>query len=268
VPAPAAATVASVKSAEPTPVSGTTAAANASTSTASTSASTPVPSAPAGEATVVRKPDSPLLAAIGSHDVPTVPRVASDARARLDEAAAARTASTTASNTTVASAPTTPAESSAQKIDLLAAMMLSNQNPLMESMATANLAGLLAKCFKASEPSYEKLKVDVDKTDDNVLKHSVKNFDSGKMLDVLRLLSMPLVVVHGTDDPIIPPPNENVWQYLTADKEELLLPIPLPGVRHFPMLEHEPFIRLASQFLEISEISKLEVKERWVRRTR
>jgi pimeloyl-ACP methyl ester carboxylesterase len=266
--APTATATTTPASATPTPVSSTAPAANASTASASSPAATPTPAAPAGEATIARKPDSPPLAAISSHDVPTVPRVGSEARARLDEAAAARTASTTASTTTVASAPPTPAESAAQKIDLLAAMMLSNQNPLMESMAAANLSGLLAKCFKASEPSYEKLKVDVDKTDDNVLKHSVKNFDSGKMLDALRLLSMPLVVVHGTDDPIIPPPNENVWQYLTADKEDLLLPIPLPGVRHFPMLEHEPFIRLASQFLEIPEISKLEVKERWVRRTR
>ena len=48
----------------------------------------------------------------------------------------------------------------------------------------------------------------------------------------------------------------------------ILLPILLPNVRHFPMLEDDRFPRLATEFLEVPDVSKLEVKERWRRRTR
>jgi pimeloyl-ACP methyl ester carboxylesterase len=101
-----------------------------------------------------------------------------------------------------------------------------------------------------------------------VLKHSISNYDSGQMLDMLRGLPLPVVVLHGQNDPIIPEPSEDIWTYLTTDREITLMGIPLPNVRHFPMLEHEPFLRLAGEFLETPDISKLEVKERWVRRTR
>ena len=121
------------------------------------------------------------------------------------------------------------------------------------------------KAYKRNEPEYEKLKIDVDKADDNVLKVSATNFDAGKMLDSIRELKMPIVIVHGGDDSIIPAPTEQIWNYLTLDKDEQVFPIPLNGVRHFPMLEYEPFTRLASDFLTIPDLSKLEVKERWVR---
>jgi pimeloyl-ACP methyl ester carboxylesterase len=141
-------------------------------------------------------------------------------------------------------------------------------NPLANSLTNATLEALLAKCFKRSEPTYEKLTADLAKTDMASVRGGVSAFDSGRMLDTVRLLPMPRVIVHGADDAIIPVPNENVWTYVTAEKEELLLPIPIPGVRHFPMLEYERFTRLVTDFLEVPDISKLEIKERWKRRTR
>jgi pimeloyl-ACP methyl ester carboxylesterase len=141
-------------------------------------------------------------------------------------------------------------------------------NPLATSLANVTLEALLAKCFKRSEPTYDKLNVDLAKTDMASVKGGVSAFDSGRMLDTVRLLPMPRVIVHGVDDAVIPVPNENVWNYVTAEKEELLLPIPIPGVRHFPMLEYERFTRLVTDFLEVPDISKLEIKERWKRRTR
>ena len=79
---------------------------------------------------------------------------------------------------------------------------------------------------------------------------------------------MPILVVHGGDDPLIPQPSEEILNYITLDKENLLMPILLSGVRHFPMLEDDRFARLASEFLEAPDVSKLEIKERWRRRTR
>ena len=140
-------------------------------------------------------------------------------------------------------------------------------NPLQEIMGSG-LDNLLARCFKRTEPEFEKLQADLSKIDPAAVKHSVSDFDSGRMLDRVRLLPMPIVIVHGTDDPVIQQPNENVWNYLTKDREDTLVPVPLPGVRHFPMLENEVFQRLTNEFLDIADISRMEIKERWKRRTR
>ncbi len=141
-------------------------------------------------------------------------------------------------------------------------------NPLQTTLANTSLETLLGKCFKRSEATYDKLLVDVNKTDTAAVRGSISLYDSGRMLDTIRLLPMPRVLVHGADDAVIPVPNENILNYITGEKEELLLPVPLPGVRHFPMLEFERFTRLANDFLEVPDISKLEIKERWKRRTR
>lgn len=140
-------------------------------------------------------------------------------------------------------------------------------NPLRDALSS-NMPDLLAKCFKKSEAEFEKLQADVSKSDNTVLKFSTIGFDAGMMLDTIRLLSMPVVLVHGEEDPIITAPNEAVWDYLTIEKEEQILPVPMTGVRHFPMLESETFLRLVGMFLETSEISKIELKERWRRRSR
>jgi pimeloyl-ACP methyl ester carboxylesterase len=141
-------------------------------------------------------------------------------------------------------------------------------NPLRESFAAASPEILLARCFKRSDAEYDKLLVDINKTDPAALKQSVAAFDSGRMLDTVRLLPMPIVALHGASDQFIELPNDNVWSYLTKDKEDTLLPVPLPGVRHFPMLETEMFLRLVNDFLDTADVSKLEIKERWKRRTR
>lgn len=144
----------------------------------------------------------------------------------------------------------------------------SARNPLLEVFSGKNPAALLDKSFKRSEAVYEKLKGDVDKTDVRVLEASAAGYEAGRMLDNLRLVASPMCIVHGTDDPLLPAPEEGVWNYLTHDKEEDCVLIPLPGVRHFPMLEHEPFPRLVTDFLEALDLTKLEIRERWKRRSR
>ncbi len=140
-------------------------------------------------------------------------------------------------------------------------------NPLQALMNNTSET-LLAKCFRKSEPSYVKLSVDLVKIDPAAQRKSVESFDAGRMLDALRTLPMPVVLIHGSDDALIPQPNEDVLNYITQDKDNLLLPILLPNVRHFPMLEDDRFPRLASEFLDVADISKLEIRERWRRRTR
>ncbi len=141
-------------------------------------------------------------------------------------------------------------------------------NPLKSIFDSNTLDNLLEKCFKKSDATYDKLKVTIDKTDAKVLTISSQSYSAGDNLDALRAATSPVVVVHGTDDPIIPRPPESIWDYLTLQKDELLVPIPLSGVGHFPMLGHDPFFQLVNDFLEIANIYNLEVKERWRRRSR
>jgi pimeloyl-ACP methyl ester carboxylesterase len=140
-------------------------------------------------------------------------------------------------------------------------------NPLRISLS-GTLDSLLQRCFRRSEANYDMLYKDVARIDSSVIDISASGFEAGEMLDTLRRLQMPLIVVHGDTDPLIPAPSEPIWHYLLDDKEDRVLPIPLPDVRHYPMLEHEPFTRLVGQFLEAPDITKIEVKTRWVRRNR
>lgn len=160
----------------------------------------------------------------------------------------------------------TPADDNKRSTTTMHAAMNSGLNPLLPLFENS-LESLLGRCFRRSEPSYEKLTVDIAKTDPLAVRAVVQDFDAGHMLDTLRLLPMPTVVIHGAEDIMFPQPNEDVWNYITLDKDHLL-PILLPGVRHFPMLEDEKFLRLLNDFLEAPDVSKLELKERWRRRTR
>jgi pimeloyl-ACP methyl ester carboxylesterase len=223
------------------------------------SASAPAPAAPtAAPATASPTSDAGTLAPDS-----TIMNASSAMRAALLERQRAQTVSATAGTPAAPEPPPAPAappstnDSAAPK-----------HNPLQGTIAGVALDVLLSKCFKRSEPAYDKLSSDLGKTDLAAVKGSVSAFDSGRMLDTLRLLPMPRVMVHGLDDALLPPPSENVWNYLTNEREESLLPILLPGVRHFPMLEYERFTRLVNDFLEVPDISKLEIKERWKRRTR
>ena len=204
---------------------------------------------------------SPASAAAGDPGMhapdSTIMNASSAMRAALIERQRAQTTSVTTGNP--ASQPSSVAVDEPK---------MPKHNPLQTSIAGTALDVLLGKCFKRSEAAYDKLAADLNKTDMAAVKGSVNTYDSGRMLDTLRMLPMPRVVVHGLDDALLPAPSENVWNYLTNEKEETLLPILLPGVRHFPMLEYERFTRLVNDFLEVPDISKLEIKERWKRRTR
>lgn len=141
-------------------------------------------------------------------------------------------------------------------------------NPLVEIINERTLYLLLERCFKKTDPTYDKLRVDVEKADPAAVAASVRAFDTLGYLNELRALTCPTVAVHGVDDPVIPVPSDEMWMYLTAERDDHFVPIPLDGVRHFPMLESEPFTRLVGDFLDTPDISKIEVRERWRRRSR
>jgi pimeloyl-ACP methyl ester carboxylesterase len=145
-------------------------------------------------------------------------------------------------------------------------------NPFLDRDGLLNLTpeAMLNRCFRRTDSIYEKLALDLPRTDMNAIRSSVGDFDSGRFLDTIRLLPMPRVIVHGEDDPLVPVPTESVLNYLTVENDQHTPPVTViaPDVRHFPMLEYERFSRLVNDFLEVPDLSSLEVKERWKRRTR
>ncbi|MAS32467.1 MAG: hypothetical protein CL610_00585 [Anaerolineaceae bacterium] len=184
----------------------------------------------------------------------TVMSMSSAMRAALAEHAARRTP-----------APTASATNPARKAPTQNTNNMLFQRLIEEKKVSPQR--LLDLCFSRTEPEYDKLKIDVHKADDRAIAASMMVYDAGDMLDTLRRLAMPVVVVHGKNDEVIEPPGDKVWNYLTTDKEDSLLPVLLDGVRHFPMLEHERFFRLLMDFLDTPDVSRLEIKDRWKRRS-
>jgi pimeloyl-ACP methyl ester carboxylesterase len=192
-----------------------------------------------------------------NHPEATVMSVNSAMRAALADAAARRgTAASAASNPASTPIATLPS-------DHINNML---RKRLIEEKKV-NPQRLLDLCFKSTEPEHKKLQADVSKADARAIEASMEVFDAGTMLDSLRRLSSPVVAVHGLQDDVIEPPGDKVWDYLTIDKGNTLQPVLLEGVRHFPMLEHDRFFRLLNDFLEAPDVSKLEIKERWTRRS-
>ncbi|NWF70529.1 MAG: alpha/beta hydrolase [Chloroflexi bacterium] len=228
----------------------------------------PKPAPPSTSApTIATRPSTPLTPA---HSAPTIV-----SGGTIDRATLARTAadlkldfSVPGVPSPIAGSPATTTTPPAPPPPPLPALGNANQNPLSERL-NSDLESLLAKCFRRSEPAFEKLKLDIAKTDAAALRLSVMNFDSLEMLDKLHLIEAPLVFVHGSEDSITDNPNENVWNYLARTKtDEQLLALPMQGVRHFPMLENDRFSQLVTDFLEKADISTIEVQERWRRRSR
>lgn len=164
--------------------------------------------------------------------------------------------------------PPIPDEAEPVKPEPLRPVVSNSLNPLKDAFNGRKLLDLLDKCFKRSEPEYDKIKIDVEKADDRALASSLVGYGAGQMLDNIRKITAPTLIVHGNDDPLLPIPGDDVWNYLTLAKEDVLVPIPLEGVRHFPMLESDSFPRLTTDFLEATDLSRLEVRERWMRRSR
>jgi pimeloyl-ACP methyl ester carboxylesterase len=193
-----------------------------------------------------------------SHNAPTAMSASAAMRAALIEAARAR-----GNGVPIPSAPPAPDDLTMSRPQIEA----STTNPLAPVMMNG-VKTLLNKCFKPTDVFYQKLDVDTPKTDARALTASVQTFDSGRLLDMMRLLAMPTAVVHGYNDPVIPMPSEDVWSYITLDKENLTVPVLFQNVGHFPMLEDDRFVRVTSDFLESDDLSRVGLKDRWTRRTR
>lgn len=192
---------------------------------------------------------------------PTLMSPGAAMRKALMEAAAARSRQTPAA---VPVAVPPPAEVT---IPRRPTVETSGMNPLKDVVALGSEV-LLGRSFKKGEPNYEKLMVDIARGDARAVTDLAATYDAELMLDTIRLLPMPIALVHGLEDSVTPPPAEAVLNYLTGERGSTVVPILLPGTRHFPMLEDPRFDVLIKECLEAVDFSRIAVKDRWVRRTR
>lgn len=139
-------------------------------------------------------------------------------------------------------------------------------NPLYRKLGHLEPETLLGRTFRRTDSDFDKLRQVIARMDNSVIADSTLGYNAGHMLDIMRTLTCPLVLLQGTDDPIVDAPSDRVYDYIIGESKSVV-PFPLPGVRHFPMLESDMFFRLVGSFLETQDVSKIAVVERWRRRS-
>lgn len=140
-------------------------------------------------------------------------------------------------------------------------------NLLKQHLSTADRLELLKQHVEAG-PDQDKLRVEVEKADPAAFAASLDAFAEVDTLRDLRALSMPAVLVYGEKDSFVPAPAEDMLKSLTDGRPTFGV-ISLSGTRHFPMLEDSAaFSRLVMAFLEAPDVTKIELKDQWVRRVR
>ncbi|HML23394.1 MAG TPA: alpha/beta fold hydrolase [Aggregatilinea sp.] len=140
-------------------------------------------------------------------------------------------------------------------------------NPLRDHLDVLDPVTLLEKHVDAGA-DLEKLRVEVNKADKMAVARSVTSFAGVDTLRDLARLTVPAIAVYGTNDTFLPPPDSEMIARLKEGRDNFQL-IGLESGRHFPMLENiETFTRLLLDFLELPNVTDVEIKKKWERRVR
>ncbi len=140
-------------------------------------------------------------------------------------------------------------------------------NPLKQHLSSLDRLELLRQHVEAG-PDQDKLRIEVEKADPAAFAASLDAFAEVDTLRDLQTLAMPAVLVYGEKDTFAPVPAEAMLKSLTNGRTTFGV-ISLSGTRHFPMLEDSAaFSRLVLAFLEAPDVTRIELKDQWVRRVR
>lgn len=140
-------------------------------------------------------------------------------------------------------------------------------NPMVSVIGKNKPEALLTRHMDTSSGDFEKLKVEVAKADEEAMRTTAETLSKFNPLRNLLQVQPPTLALMGEDDTFVAVPDETILQQL-SDREQFKL-IVMSNTRHFPMLEDTTrFIRLVREFMEAPDISTLEMKDEWRRRTR
>jgi len=212
-----------------------------------------------------------------SDDAPTVARLSDADRAMLLRAAAksgtdetvasskqltSDTDSSTEAQSTEQTSTETPKPLSTQEI-----ISNSASNPLANMVQRMKPQALLSRHVDNTSPDFEKLRVEVEKADEEAIRVSCSSLSQYNPLQKLLKVSTPTLTLFGANDTFIQMPDESILEAVSNHDQIRLLV--LQNTRHFPMLEDTPrFIRLLKEFLEAPDLQQIEMKDEWKRRLR
>lgn len=139
-----------------------------------------------------------------------------------------------------------------------------SKHPLCDLLNNSTPQQLLSRHIDTSSSNYEKLKTEVEKTDQKAVVGPCREVHTYRQLLDLKVASLVLVC---QNDTFMKPPEEEMQERL-RQREDLAF-VEFDQVRHFPMLEDTTkFTRLLREFMETSDVAKLKMKDEWRRRTR
>lgn len=238
--------------------------------------------APAPEPPKPVEPDKPTATAFtftvsASDDAPTVARLSDADRAALLKAAgknlsealspSEKTASITgtdapASIPTPAPAPEPPKPTVTQEVVATGA-----NNPVANMVQRMKPPALLSRHMDSTSPDFEKLRVEVEKADEEAIRVSSLSLSQYNPLQKLLKTPAPALAIFGSNDSFIQTPDETILETVASHEQIRLLV--LQNIRHFPMLEDTArFMRLLKEFLEAPDLQQIEMKDEWKRRLR
>jgi pimeloyl-ACP methyl ester carboxylesterase len=113
--------------------------------------------------------------------------------------------------------------------------------------------------------SYPEVEMEAQKADVQAIVASARSAIEQDLSQAVFPFDLPILLLHGLNDPLIQPPQSD-WQRYLPENVRLLF---LRNAQHFPMLEERnKFNRLLLDFLTIDDVGSLELKEEWKRRLR
>ncbi|MBN2303810.1 MAG: alpha/beta hydrolase [Anaerolineae bacterium] len=142
-------------------------------------------------------------------------------------------------------------------------------NPLRDHMQIFDALQLLDRHVDAGG-DLDKLKAEAGKAAKDVIETNVNSFNhpGADTFKCLQGLPMQIVLLYGTHDSFVPPPQPAMVTEL-KDAAPHLHEIKIDGIKHFPMLEAiDDFSSLLLEFLEIPDVKRLKIKKTWERRVR
>jgi pimeloyl-ACP methyl ester carboxylesterase len=145
-----------------------------------------------------------------------------------------------------------------------------SDNPLLQRLTGLKPVQLLSKHVDHNSPDFEKLKAEIEKTDEAAILRSVQSFNGVNLALELQKLPAPTLLLHGRGDTLLDAPTDDLMIRISKGKPEgHLLAFVEDDLKHFPMLEiTAKFNRLLMDFFEAQDLTNVQFKDQWRRTMR
>ncbi len=142
-------------------------------------------------------------------------------------------------------------------------------NPLLRILNGKPIE-LLNKYVERDMPDLDKLRAEVEKTEEAAITRSAQSFNGVNLAVELRRMPSPTLLLHGRLDPVLAAPSDDLLKRIDKGKPAgHLLAFVEDDLRHFPMLEiSAKFNRLLMDFFDAQDLNNVQFKDQWKRTMR